>query len=195
MHTIRLLHVIVETKVDFLKRDKKATTRNAMEAGARDSYWQTAALKFCDKDFNPSLLNPRDDLYEDFVRAKLNPAWTAYKADAKKLKEEFREVRKPLSLAMAKFKQSGMGEIPEAEKHRVAYTQYKGSKFKDFTGGNDILLYAYALLIQQQEGLLESSTTAMPHGSGHSSSGPAASRKCAARVAPRRVSMGATGGV
>ena len=61
MHTIRLLHVIVETKVDFLKRDKKATTRNAMEAGARDSYWHTAALKFCDKGFNPPLLKLNSD--------------------------------------------------------------------------------------------------------------------------------------
>ena len=153
-----------------------------MEAGARDSYWHTAALKFCDKGFNPSLLQLKSDdaLSDHFRLAKLTPAWTPYKAEAKKLKEEFREVRKPLSLAMRAFKQSGMGDIPDTEQHRVAYTEYKGSTFKDFTQGNDIVLYAYALLIQQQDGLLESSTTAMPHGSGHSSSGPASS---AARLA------------
>ena len=45
---------------------------------------------------------------------------------------------------MRDFKQSGMGDIPDTEQHRVAYTEYKGSAFKDFTGGNDIVLYAYA---------------------------------------------------
>ena len=63
------------TKTDFLQRDKKAKCRNAMEAGARDSYWHTAALKFCDKSFKPALLTPKDELHTIFVKAKLTPAW------------------------------------------------------------------------------------------------------------------------
>jgi hypothetical protein len=177
-HMIRLLHVIVETKTDFLQRDKKAKCRNAMEAGARDSYWHTAALKFCDKSFKPALLTPKDELHTIFVKAKLTPAWTAYPAEAKKLKEEFRDLRKRVSLIMQKFKQSGMGNLealPEdaRAKWEAEYNkQYHGSKFKDFAGGDDIVLYAYALLVQNQDGLLESVSTSMPKGKGSSSTGP-----------------------
>jgi hypothetical protein len=178
-HMIRLLHVIVATKTDFLQRDKKAKCRNAMEAGARDSYWHTAALKFCDKTFRPALLTPTDELHGIFVKAKLTPAWTAYPAEAKKLKEEFRDLRKRVSLIMQKFKQSGMGSLEalteeERAKWESEYNkQYYGSKFKDFAGGDDIVLYAYALLVQNQDGLLESACTSMPKGKGSSSTGPA----------------------
>ena len=41
--------------------------------------------------------------------AKFTPAWTPYKADAKKLKEEFRDVRKPLSLAMDRARTAPTG--------------------------------------------------------------------------------------
>ena len=178
-HMIRLLHVIVATKTDFLQRDKKAKCRNAMEAGARDSYWHTAALKFCDKTFRPALLTPSDELHGIFVKARLTPAWTAYPAEAKKLKEEFRDLRKRVSLAMQKFKQSGMGDLgdlgeEERARWEADYNQkYHGSKFTDFAGGDDIVLYAYALLVQNQDGLLESACTSMPKGKGSSSTGPA----------------------
>lgn len=178
-HMIRLLHVIVATKTDFLQRDKKAKCRNAMEAGARDSYWHTAALKFCDKTFRPALLTPTDELHGIFVKAKLTPAWTAYPAEAKKLKEEFRDLRKRISLCMQKFKQSGMGNLDAVgEEERARWEaeynqQYHGSKFIDFAGGDDIVLYAYALLVQNQDGLLESACTSMPKGKGSSSTGPA----------------------
>ena len=69
---------------------------------------------------------------------KVTLLWTAYPAEAKKLKEEFRDLRKRVSLAMQKFKQSGMGDLgdlgeEERARWEADYNQkYHGSKFTDF---------------------------------------------------------------
>ena len=57
--SVRLLHCIVDTKEDFLKRDAKLT-RQELDAKSKDWYWTQCALKFNDTTFMPELINSSD---------------------------------------------------------------------------------------------------------------------------------------
>ena len=51
---VRLCHVIVELKDEFLMRDRPMATREQLDGAARNSFWQNAALKFNDATFKPA---------------------------------------------------------------------------------------------------------------------------------------------
>ena len=71
VHTIRLGHVVKSDPAGFIKRDAKPETRNAMEAGAKNSYWQDAARRFNDPTFKPKLMVSKDpEMNEVFKKLK-----------------------------------------------------------------------------------------------------------------------------
>jgi len=57
VHTIRLMHVCVELKMQFLQKDVPMCTRNEKDAGDRNSFWVLAAEKFNDQSFKPTMLD------------------------------------------------------------------------------------------------------------------------------------------
>ena len=165
---IRLLHVVVATREAFLVRNELPATRQEMEAGARDSYWREAAEMFNDDEFNPPIFRSRDDpnVNSVFHTAGLSPKHAGYVAEASKLKEEFGRMRTLYVQAMSKFRASGMGDCPEAEKLDRSHTVYS-STFDTFCGDNVALLYWYVLFMAYN--CLASAGVDMPVGTTHSS--------------------------
>ena len=75
------------------------------------------ARKFNDQEFAPILVPSSDpEMNEHYEKGRFSPAWTPYVADAEKLAAVFRDdLRKPLSLIMARFIKSGNGECPDMD--------------------------------------------------------------------------------
>eukprot|EP00965_Chrysotila_dentata_P120451 3982727-Pleurochrysis_carterae.AAC.1 len=172
-HTVRLVHVCMELKAEFLARDE-CLDRRALDGAARDSFWQLAAKKFADPSFNPPLhpggaLPGEKSLFESNLKGGLRASWSSHPVDALKLKKEFQATRSSLNTAMGRFRSSGMGDMAEADKIRESNTVYS-STFENFCNGNAVAFYMYTVLVEH--GCLESVTCAMPEGTTDSSSAP-----------------------
>lgn len=173
--TVRLVHCIVENKIDFLIRDQKPASRTELEGVDRKWFWHKLARTFNDSSFNPPLCQSRAD-NTDF--STLTPMYDGYPGTAVKLEQEFMKVRKRLTVALANFRQSGMGDgggaydgaekeqdphynwTDEQERNAKSVKIYS-SRFKNFLQGDIVAEYAYDRLVGD-DGLLESSAADMP---------------------------------
>ena len=59
--TVRLVHAVLETKEQFLVRDKKPVNRVALEGEDRKWYWHNLSKKFNDPGFNPAVRETQTD--------------------------------------------------------------------------------------------------------------------------------------
>ena len=151
------------------------TDRLTLDGGARNSFWQTVALGFNNPDntYEPHTSMHDSDLTAKFVEEGLSPEYNGYVATAAKVEEEFKSMRTDYVHAMAKFRQSGMGDMgPDVNaleyeaKVKLSNTVYS-SKFKDFTNKNLVIAYMYELFLIYD--LLASAGCDMPEGTSHSS--------------------------
>ena len=181
VHTTRLIHVCVELLDAFLLRDKPLVTRNEVDVGDRNSFWERAAEKFVDRSFTPSVLGgqsfkdldmahqvhdlsllaesihmpslvmlhlPLSNLSQVAIDgANLEPSWTAYPATAVRLKEKFTALRAQMSLALANFRLSGMGDVTCEDAVRHSLTVH-GSNFADFCRNDAVLMYTYEVFMK-----------------------------------------------
>ena len=68
-HTVRLLHICVDLKEDFLKRDSLHTSRATLDGADRNKFWHDAQEKFVDKEYNPKLAQfPGADLHAQVLQ-------------------------------------------------------------------------------------------------------------------------------
>ena len=206
-HTIRLVHVLIETKVDFLNRDK-TLSREQLDAAPRNWYWEKANRMFMDPNFRPVLDKSTDPEHQHlFDNAKLRTNCRYNNCDADKCKREFVALKGRLSKYLANFRKSGMGDMPdsepgtddgsgagepaamtenfipltEAEKVEKSHSVFS-SKFAPYCrlagGGADIVaLYAYEQFLKHQ--LLASAASDLPKDTEHSSE---TDRSCAGDI-------------
>jgi len=166
--TVRLVHCIVELKGAYLVRDQKPANRQELESVDRKWFWHELAKLFNTSTFSPPLITcpPDPDSASDFTG--LSAGYDGFPADAKKLQEEFGNLRRILTVALHGFRKSGMGDFgpdgvhgweSSAQQAEHSNTVYS-SKFKNFLHGDLVAEYAYNILLKH--GLLESSTADMP---------------------------------
>ena len=166
--TVRLVHCIVELKGAYLVRDQKPANRQELESVDRKWFWHELAKLFNTSTFSPPLITcpPNPDSASDFTG--LSAGYDGFPADAKKLQEEFGNLRRILTVALHGFRKSGMGDFgpdgvhgweSSAQQAEHSNTVYS-SKFKNFLHGDMVAEYAYNILLKH--GLLESSTADMP---------------------------------
>ena len=166
--TVRLVHCIVELKGAYLVRDQKPANRQELESVDRKWFWHELAKLFNTSTFSPPLITcpPDPDSASDFTG--LSAGYDGFPADAKKLQEEFGNLRRILTVALHGFRKSGMGDFgpdgvhgweSSAQQAEHSNTVYS-SKFKNFLHGDMVAEYAYNILLKH--GLLESSTADMP---------------------------------
>ena len=167
IHSPRLLMAIMhaDCKTGFLERDKKVLDRAELDGAARNSSWQKIAVKFNDRDFKPALLVCDDETINELFVNNLNPSSAqGYVADASRLEDKFKTIRKLIKAALKKFRTSGMGDMgmgdaTEEEKTSRSYAVYS-SKFYDYCDGNIDLMYWYEGAVKS--GILESVAGEMP---------------------------------
>lgn len=112
----RLLHVIVELRGDFVRRDTPFDDRNSLDSAARNWFWQGASLLFNKPSFlrkpvpgEPDPPKPEtyrfqsDDNQNNQLYKCLNPMYTGFPADADKLEEVFKELRKDIMTALNRY--------------------------------------------------------------------------------------------
>jgi hypothetical protein len=180
--TARLLHVIVELKDDFLLRDRKLS-RAEFESISPLHFWEKACVLFNDPNFKPTLLKPKGEMDRDSYR-RLVITTTDYKAEAKKLKEEFSELKGLLTKALANFMISGMGDVADEDKRKEDAHKVYSSNFYSYCNKNVLVAYIYELFLPF--GILFSATAEMPA----SASASSEAGRVLPTIGPRPMSRG-----
>ena len=169
---MRLLHVCLSDELfsEFLQRDKKLT-RTQLDGKAKNSFWHSAAITFCDMSKTYDLIDfpgVESDRYAN-LKAGLLP--TTYALTAEKAKKEFGDFRTLLTKIYTRFKQSGEGDDVDEEKTaqemQEGVTKPHGADFWDFCQGNAVIDYAYRFL--KKKDALQNATCLMPAGSSFNS--------------------------